>query len=97
MAHLDEGTTIGQHLLQCGEGTANTSVVCYITLLIQWNIEVHTNDWLVTGKVELIDCHFNSLFINILKPLLAISISTANLLKRLQIYGFERMFFCYIL
>ena len=58
VAHHDKSTTISENLLQSRKSTADTSVISYITILIQWNIEVHANNCLVTGKVELIDFHF---------------------------------------
>ncbi|CUQ59417.1 Uncharacterised protein [Segatella copri] len=58
MAHHDERTAVCKYLLQCRKGTADTSVVCYITIFIQWHVEVNAHDCLVTGKVKIFNFHF---------------------------------------
>ena len=58
MAHHDEGTTIGKYLLQGGQSTTDTGVVGYVAILVQWHVEIYTDNCLLTGKVELIDFHF---------------------------------------
>ena len=57
VAHHDECATVGEHLLQCRQSTLDTGLVGYNTILIQWHVEVHTNNCLLTGKVKLIDIH----------------------------------------
>ena len=47
VAHHDYCTAVGQNLLQCGQGTANAGVVCHIAILIQWHIEIYTNNGLL--------------------------------------------------
>ena len=43
-AHHDERTAVCKYLLQCRKGTADTSVVCYITIFIQWHIEINADN-----------------------------------------------------
>ena len=57
VAHHDERAAVGQHLLQCGERAAYASLVRYVTILVQWHVEVHADNCLLAGKVELIDIH----------------------------------------
>ena len=56
--HHDESATVGEHLLQCGEGTTDTGVVGYVSVLVQWHVEVNAYDCLFAGKVEIFDFHF---------------------------------------
>ena len=56
-------TTIGQHLLQGGERTADTGVVSDFTLFVQGYIEVYTHDCLLTGKVKIVNVLHNTLLI----------------------------------
>ena len=69
VAHHDDCTAISQNLLKSREGTTDTGVVGYITILVQWNVKIYTNDCLLAGKVKLIDCHF-TLYINKIKTIL---------------------------
>jgi len=55
--HEDSGTAVGEDLLQSGEGTADTGVVCDLTILIEGYVEIYTYDCLLTGKVEFVDSH----------------------------------------
>ena len=55
--HDDRGTTVGQDLLQRGQGTADTGVVSDLTILIQGYVEVYTYDCLLTGKIHFVDSH----------------------------------------
>ena len=57
MAHDDDGTAVGQNLLQCGQRTADAGVVRNLTVLVQGHIEIDPDNCLLTGKVVLIDCH----------------------------------------
>ena len=59
VAHHYQCTTVSQHFLECRERTAYTCVISYFSVLIQWNIEVHANDCLLSGKIELIDFHLS--------------------------------------
>ena len=63
VAHHDECTTVGQHLLKGGQGTANTGVVSYVSVLVQGHVEVNAYNCLLTGKIEICDFHFFFLFL----------------------------------
>ena len=62
MAHHDERATIGEHLLQRWQCTANAGVVSHFSIFVQGNIEVHANDCLLTSKIKLFDSHFTVIF-----------------------------------
>jgi len=63
--HDDGGATVGQDLLQGGQGTADAGVVSDVAILIEGYVEVYTYDCLLTGKVEFVDCHHFDLRFNI--------------------------------
>ena len=56
--HHNESAAISKYLLQCRKGTADTGIVCYISVLVQWYVEVNAYNSLLTGKVEIFDFHF---------------------------------------
>ena len=62
VAHHDERATIGQHLLQRWQCTANARVVSHFSIFVQGDIEVHANDCLLTSKIKLFDSHFTVIF-----------------------------------
>ena len=78
MRHDNQRTTIGEHFLQRGKGTADTGVICDLTILIQGDVEVYTHNCLLTGEIELIDFHNLLLFIIIGSMIL---LDVANLHK----------------
>ena len=57
VAHHNQRATIVQHFLQRGKRAADAGVVCYVTILVQGHIEVHTDNCLMTGKVKVFDFH----------------------------------------
>ena len=57
----NQTTAIGQNLLQGRKSGTDAGIICDVEIFVQRYIEVHTNECLFTGKVELINCH-NSLF-----------------------------------
>ena len=57
VAHDDESTTVGQHLLQGGQSAANAGVVRDLTILIEGHVEVNAHDCLLSGKIKFVDCH----------------------------------------
>ena len=61
--HDNQGTTVSEHTLQCGQGTTDAGVVGYLTILVQGHVEIYTHDCLLSGKVELINFHRYLLFL----------------------------------
>ena len=53
--------TVSQNFLQRRKSSTHTVIICNVEVFVQGYIEVHTNECLFTGKVELINCH-NTLF-----------------------------------
>ena len=58
-----KSTTVSEHLLQCRKGTTDTGIVSYISILVQWYIEVYAYNCLFAGKVKICDFHFLKMFI----------------------------------
>ena len=65
--HDDQRAAVGQHFLQSGECATDTGVVGYVTVLVQGYIEVHADNCLLTGKVEIFDFHFFYCFLYVNK------------------------------
>ncbi|CDD38958.1 unknown [Bacteroides fragilis CAG:47] len=59
----DDATTVCQNLLQGRKCSTDTSVVCNVEVFVQGYIEVHANECLFTGKIEIVNCLHNTLFI----------------------------------
>ena len=57
MAHNDQGATLIEDVLKSRQGTANTGVVCDLTVLIEWHIEVHAYNRLFAGEFEIFNKH----------------------------------------
>ena len=57
----DNTAAVSQNLLQRRKSSTHTVIICNVEVFVQRHIEVHTNECLFTGKVELINCH-NTLF-----------------------------------
>ena len=53
----DDRATIGEDLLECGEGGTDTRVVRDVEVSIQGHIEVHTYECLLACEVELVNRH----------------------------------------
>ena len=62
VAHDDERTALIQDVLQGRQRTADTGVVCDLTILIQRYIEVNTYDRLLAGEIEIFDSHNSNIF-----------------------------------
>ncbi len=62
VAHDDERTTLIQDVLQRRQRTTDTGVVSNLTILVQWHIEVHTYNRLLTGEFVIFDSHSVKIF-----------------------------------
>ena len=62
VAHDDQRTAVGQHLLQCGQRTTDTGIVGNFTIFIKRHVEVHTDNHFLALKIASFNSH-NDLFI----------------------------------
>ena len=62
MAHDNECATIGEHLLEGGQGTADAGVVSDYSVLVERYIEVHAYDDLLAFKLAVVNCHNCNVF-----------------------------------
>ena len=57
--HDDEAAAVIEYFLKSREGTANTGVVCDVTILVEGYIEVHADESLFTCEIVIFYlCHF---------------------------------------
>ena len=57
MAHDDEASAISKNFFKSRESAADAGIVGDITVLIQGDIEVHTNNGFFAVEIVLIDSH----------------------------------------
>ena len=57
VAHDNERTTFIEDVLEGRQRTADTGVVCDLTVLVQWYIEVHTYNRFLTSEFKIFNCH----------------------------------------
>ena len=62
VAHDDEGTAFIKDVFEGRQRTANTGVVCDLTIFIQRYVEIYTYDRLLTGEFVIFDSHNVNIF-----------------------------------
>ena len=63
VGHKNEGTTLGEHFLECRESRADTGVVCDVEILIERNVEIHSDNCLLTFEVVGVNVLLHNLII----------------------------------
>lgn len=63
MGHEDEGATFGEHFLERRESRADTGVVCDVEILIERNVEIHSDNCLLTFEVVGVNVLLHNLII----------------------------------
>lgn len=52
VAHHDDGSTVCKDSFECRESAAYAGVIGYVSVLVQWNVEVNAYDCLLPAKLN---------------------------------------------